>query len=203
MEIASLKLGPMRTNCYFVINNSQAIVIDPADEYMKILEYSTLKKLTISAILVTHGHFDHVGACLELQNLNIPIFMNEFDATVINETPGFYYLHKHKVFKPNFYVKNNQILNLIGLKIKVLDTPGHSHGSVSYKIQNNLFCGDLMFESGEFGRFDLYSGDIFELKNSIKKIGKLDDKIVVYPGHGQPTFIWKAKEILNDLYNLN
>ena len=202
MEISSLKLGPMSTNCYFIINDNKAVVIDPADEYMKILEYATMKKVTISAILITHGHFDHVGACKELQNLNIPVFMNEFDAIVINECPQKYYLHQNKVFIPNYYIKNNQILNLINLKIKVLNTPGHSHGSVSFKIENNLFCGDLMFESGEFGRFDLYSGDIIELKDSIKKIGKLNDKIVVYPGHGQPTFIWKAKEILNDLYDL-
>ena len=202
MEISSLKLGPMHTNCYFIINNSNAIVIDPADDYMKILEYATMRKLTISAILVTHGHFDHVGACKNLQELNIPVFMNEFDSTVINETPQFYYLHKQKVFKPNYYIKNNQTLNLIGLNIKVLNTPGHSHGSVSFKIQNNLFCGDLIFESGQFGRFDLYSGSIVELKDSIKKIGGLSDKTVVYPGHGQPTFIWKAKEILNDMFKL-
>lgn len=199
MVINKIVLGKLQTNCYFIENNGEVVIIDPANEFVKIHEFIKENNFKVKAILVTHGHFDHVGAVKRLQKLNIPVYMSEFDSNIIENTPGYYFLERTKSFRADYFVKNGDELNLIGLKFKVLETPGHTKGSVSYKLDNYLFSGDLIFAGGNYGRIDLYSGNLQDLRYSLKDVlFKLDDDVVILAGHGKETRIKDEKELFID-----
>ena len=199
MVINKIVLGKLQTNCYFIENNGEVVIIDPANEFVKIHEFIKENNFKVKAILVTHGHFDHVGAVKRLQKLNIPVYMSEFDSNIIENTPGYYFLEKTKSFSADYFVKNGDELNLIGLKFKVLETPGHTKGSVSYKLDNYLFSGDLIFAGGNYGRIDLYSGNLQDLRYSLKDVlFKLDDDVVILAGHGTETNVKTEKELFID-----
>ena len=199
MEIKKLVLGPLKTNCYFVINNNECVVIDPATNSEKILEFAQENKVNIKAIFLTHGHFDHCSATLSLQNTGIKVYTSKFDYEILKSSPKDFKLSPTKGFTADFVVKDNQEIDLIGLKIKVITTPGHTEGSVSYLIENNLFCGDTIFEGGDYGRFDFFSGNYEKIKQSIKeKLFTLNDNIKVFPGHGVDTTIGREKSLLKD-----
>lgn len=199
MVISKIVLGKLQTNCYFIENNGEVIIIDPANEYMKITEYIKQNHFKVKAILVTHGHFDHVGAVHRLQKSGIPVYMSKFDSDIIEKTSGYYFLERTKSFKADFYVKNNDELNLIGLKIKVLETPGHTKGSVSFLLDDFLFSGDLIFAGANYGRIDLYSGNLEDLRYSLKEVlFKLNDNITILAGHGEQTTVKKEKDLYVD-----
>lgn len=196
MNIKKLVLGPLGTNCYFVINNKECIVIDSSTNANKILEFTENLGLKIKAVLLTHGHFDHCIACKTLQELNIPIYVSEFDGNEIKNNPTNMGLNKKYSFNPNILLKGNEELNLIGLKIKVFKTRGHTEGSLCYLIDDYLFSGDTLFK-GTYGRCDFYSGSFDNIKDSIQNIlFKLEENIKVLPGHGESTTIKEAKKEL-------
>jgi len=199
MEIKKLVLGPLKTNCYFIINNNECIIIDAATNSEKILEFAKDLNVNIKAILLTHAHFDHCSAVKNLQELGIKVYTSKFDYEILKNTPKDFGLNPTKGFTADFVVEDNEELNLIGLKIKVISTPGHTEGCVSYLIQDNLFCGDTLFSGGDYGRYDLYSGDFEKLKHSIKeKLFKLNDNVKIFPGHGEETTIFEEKKLLTD-----
>lgn len=199
MEVKKLVLGPLKTNCYFVINNYDCIIIDPATNSEKILEFAKENNLNIKAILLTHGHFDHCSAVQKLQNAGIKVYTSKFDYEILKNSPKDFGLNSLKGFIADFIIEDNQILNLIGLKIITICTPGHTEGSVSYLIENNLFSGDTIFKGGDWGRCDLFSGDFEKIKHSIKeKLFSLNDEIIVYPGHGETSTIGEEKLLLTD-----
>lgn len=197
MEIKKLVLGPLRTNCYIVINNGECVVIDSATCSNQILEFCKENNLAIKAVLLTHGHFDHCMACRELQKNNIDIYASEFDANIIENRPFEFGLKPNFCFKANKIVKDGEILNLIGLKFEVIQTSGHTEGSVCYKLENHLFAGDTLFSGGGYGRCDLYSGSFEKIQDSIKnKLFKLPGDTIVYSGHGNESTIKEAKELI-------
>jgi len=199
MEIKKLVLGPLKTNCYFILNGNECVVIDPAINSKKILEFAKENGANIKAILLTHGHFDHCSAVKSLQDAGIVVYTSKFDYEILKDNPKLFGLNPEKAFVANFLVEENQELNLIGLKIKVLTTPGHTEGCVSYLIENNLFCGDTIFAGGGYGRCDLFSSDFYKIKNSIKeKLFKLKDDTIVLPGHGEISTIGQEKILLTD-----
>ena len=196
MNIKKLVLGPLGTNCYFVINNKECIVIDSSTNANKILEFTENLGLKIKAVLLTHGHFDHCTACKSLQELNIPIYVSEFDGNEIKNNPTNMGLNKKYSFNPNTLLKGNEELNLIGLKIKVFKTRGHTEGSLCYLIDDYLFSGDTLFK-GTYGRCDFYSGSFVNIKDYIQNIlFKLEENIKVLPGHVESNTIKEAKKEL-------
>ncbi len=169
MEIKTLKVGYLQTNCYIIINNGKALIIDPGDEGERIKE--NIKGLDLQAILITHSHFDHIGALNHFKNIKI-------------------------------YNNNNleeKEYELIDLKFNVIKTKGHTNDSISFyfKEQNIMFTGDFIFE-GTIGRTDLETGNIEEMKKSIKKIKKYPLNTIIYPGHGNKTTL--EKEIKTNPY---
>lgn len=162
MTIQILKLGKLYTNCYMLHENKKVIIIDPACNAKKIIEQIGDKEVV--GIIITHHHFDHVGAVDELVNK-----------------------YKVKVYdKENL---NEGIYNIAGFKFEIIYTPGHSDDSITiyFKEEKNMFVGDFIFKNS-VGRTDLPTGNDEELKKSIKKI-KLYSDITIYPGHGDITTI--------------
>lgn len=187
IEVRSLTCGQMEVNSYIVINNGECLVIDPG-EYTALNSYLECLELKCKAVLLTHGHYDHITGAAAFQKRGIPVYIHAADAAKCNGDEMGDYLVRNFVtsFKPDVLLTDNQILDLIGLKIKVLHTPGHSKGGVCYLIENCIFSGDTLFKSS-YGRYDFYDGSLEQIKQSIAKLFALGGDYKVYPGHGRPT----------------
>lgn len=202
MEIKSFVLGMVSTNCYVYWNRDtkEAIVIDPAAQSEVIEEYLKKENLLPKAILLTHGHFDHIMAASALASTyGIPVYASKHEVELL-EDPN---LNLGQVLAgisvsliPDKLVEDNQILNLIGVNLQVIETPGHTKGSVCYfvKEENILFSGDTLFRES-VGRSDFPTGNGKQLIESIKeKLFPIGDQVTVYSGHGPATTIKYEKE---------
>ncbi len=204
----------MGTNCYIVWSiDKTAVIIDPGDEGVEIAQIVAELGLTPMAILLTHGHFDHVLGVLDLQLIyNIPVAMGTEDIFLINrasETAEYYLNKKIKALKiktsnfpPRRAGKLQKIrrIKLGDEMIKVIQTPGHTPGSVCFYAEKSqlLFTGDTIFADGIGDTSHNYSSKT-DLDKSIKKILKLKENITVLPGHGDETnlILWKKLFLQN------
>ncbi len=157
MEIKTLKVGYLQTNCYILKIGTSAIIIDPGDESELIKK--EIGNLKIKGILITHHHFDHIGALKDFKNIKIYDNALEEKKYIIDE-----------------------------FKFNVIKTKGHTDDSISFyfKNENIMFVGDFVFE-GTIGRTDLESGNMEEMKKSIEKLKTYPKNTKLYPGHGNPT----------------
>ena len=165
MKIKKLVVGDLQENCYILIINNNAIIIDPGAQANKIISYIEDNKLNLLAILITHAHFDHIGALDELlKQYNVLVFYNNVN-NEINNCKNI----KEKKYK----VKD--------FKFEVIYTPGHRNDLVTYYFYENnvMFTGDFLFFNS-VGRTDLKYGDKNKMCDSILKIKKYNDNIVVY-----------------------
>ena len=188
IKVIKIPVGKISANCYvvFTTNSSDAIVIDPGDEYLKIENALIENNLYAKAVLITHGHFDHIGALSEFAKYKIPIYIHQLDAdklTTDNNLGNMFRITVKRCNANMLFGGEKFSFSVAGLDILALHTPGHSKGSVCYLIENCLFTGDTLFKNG-YGRTDFYDGDFNELKNSLKlkkKFISSDTKIL--PGH--------------------
>ena len=167
-----IKVGYLECNCYIIEKNNKVLIVDPGDEYDKIKP--NLKSKKVLAILNTHNHFDHIGCIKDIvRDYNVEVY--SFD---------------------NLEEKEYKIGPFI---FEVIFNPGHSSDSVSYyfKKDNILFCGDFIFYHN-IGRWDLPTGNMREMLNSINEIKKLPKNTIIYPGHGIETSL--EEEIQNNYY---
>jgi hydroxyacylglutathione hydrolase len=198
MKVKTLTVGPLAENCFIVFdeNSKDTVVIDPGADGDFIL--NELKDLDVKAILATHGHLDHVGQVGYLkEKLNVPFYMNKKDEFLINNEifPNFAYIVKAvKCPSPDFDVKNGDVLKFGNLEFQVIETPGHTPGSVCFfnKKEKIIFVGDTLFK-GSVGRTDLPGGNGKMLEQSLKKLMELPEDTVVYSGHGPKTTIGTEK----------
>lgn len=199
MEV--LILNGMETNCYVVDNTQtkEAIVVDPSDQATKIEQYLKENDLVCKAILLTHGHFDHIMACNELAKLtSAPVYAHKEEVELL-ENPSFNLSSRYGagyIVTPDVLLDDEEELNLIGMKIKVIHTPGHTSGGVCFLFEefDEMIAGDTLFYE-EIGRYDLPTGDGNTLIASIKeKLLPLNPEIRVYPGHGPSTTIGHEKQ---------
>lgn len=198
MIVRILTVGPLAENCIIVYDekSKDCVIVDPGADGEDILE--EVENLNVKAILATHGHLDHVGQVGFLKKmLNIPFYMNEKDEFLINNDifPGFAFMLKAtKCPSPDFYIKDGDILTFGSLELTVMETPGHTPGSVCFynKKEKVLISGDTLF-AGSVGRVDLPGGNPQEMEKSLKKLMELPEETVVYPGHGGKTTIGKEK----------
>lgn len=208
IEIKKLVLGSVSTNCYIVSNKEtkEALVIDPADNATRIRDELMTNGFTLKAILLTHGHFDHILAVEELvRTFGVPVYCHEDEQEVLGNPDlnlsmmlaGFDY-----TIAASNLVKSDEVLELIGEKIQVLATPGHTRGGACYYFMQEgcIFVGDTIFMES-IGRTDFPTGNMLTLIKSIQeKIYVLDSNIKLYPGHGPATSIGYEKE--NNPYTL-
>ncbi len=191
MEYKTVVTGMLGENCHLVYKNGECIVVDPGDEPEKIISAINDLNLTPVAIFLTHTHFDHVGACSELsERLNLPVYVSEKDYKRSNAEKESVYHMKGKIKSElvNF-VSDGQEIVLGEMKFKVMETPGHSEGSVCYFCDDLMIAGDLLFREG-IGRTDLDGGSTEKMKDTfINKILNLDESLTVLTGHGEITTI--------------
>lgn len=194
-------LGSVRTNCYILRNivSNEAIVIDPADQASVIIDYINKEKLSLKGILLTHGHFDHILAAVQVANeYRVKIYANKDEKELLSDsymnfskTAGFDY-----GIELDESLEDGQVLNFAGFKIKAIHTPGHTIGGNCYYFEKEkvLFSGDTLFRD-TVGRTDLPTGNFSEIISSLKdKLMLLEDEVLVYPGHGESTMIGYERE---------
>ena len=188
MELITMPLGAYQTNCYLLYDpdRTDCLVIDPGYEPEAVL--SQVKRLgkTVAAILLTHGHFDHVGAVRDLAaETGCLVYIHEQELTMPPQmTAG-------KLYYTHFYGEGDEI-SLAGLKIRVYHTPGHTPGSVCLETQGLLFTGDTLF-AGSCGRTDLPGGDWQTILTSLQRFCSFDGELGVFPGHGESSTIAREK----------
>lgn len=208
LKVKFFIVGNVQTNCYIISNSNtkEAIVVDPGDAPSKIEDYLNSNDLVCKAILLTHGHFDHILAAEELrEKYHVKIYIHEDEAALVSDPEmnvSLYFTGREYSLKPDVLLKDNEQLNLAGQAIRVIHTPGHTGGGVCYLLEEHgiLFSGDTLFR-GSVGRTDFPTGDGKKLIEVIKeKLMVLDDSISVYPGHGMMTTIGYER---NNNFSLN
>jgi hydroxyacylglutathione hydrolase len=184
-------VGPVQENCFIVREkgSDRALVIDPGDEAERLIEAIGGLGLNVEAILITHTHFDHIGAVAPLAlATGAPVYCPELETQVLSNImdyvpwPGF---GPFESYDADHTVKGGETLELAGLPIEVIFTPGHSPGHVTYALRDHkaIFSGDVLFQ-GSVGRVDLPGGDWPTLLRSIETLlGSLPLQTTVYPGH--------------------
>ncbi len=165
MKIKNVIVGPLETNCYLLIENQNCLIIDPGEEATLIEKAIGDNKVV--GIVITHYHFDHIGALEELKN--------KYQVEV-------YDFH-------NLKEGMNQIENFV---FEVLFTPGHKDDSISLLFEKDMFVGDFVFKDS-IGRTDLEGGNFEQMKESIKKLKSYSDDTTLYPGHGEATTLEEEK----------
>jgi len=204
MKINCFSLGQMQANCYFLIEDNNCLIIDPGDEADFILEKLQSQKLHLRGVMATHGHFDHVMAVGEIQkSFNVPFYISEKDMFLLDrvEKSAEYFLsHRPVILKPQkinqLKIKNS--LKISNFKFEIIDTPGHTPGSLSFYFPEEkvIFTGDTLFKDG-IGRYDFSYSSKKDLDNSLKELFKLPKNTIVYPGHGEETTIELEKRNIN------
>ena len=196
IKIHALPLGAYQTNTY-IVHDSEAkscAVIDPGYEADTILKTAAQLGLTVDAILLTHGHFDHVGAVEEIVGkTGCKLWISESDWSQFpNPVTAYFYPIANCDFCEVQFCEDGEIIHAGGLTFQVLATPGHTHGSVCYLCENALFSGDTLF-AGSCGRTDLPGGSGKFLRASLERLAELEENYRVYPGHGESTTLTEEK----------
>ncbi len=193
--LETIEVGPYQVNCSIVNACGKTLVIDPGAEASVILAALKRHAATLDAILLTHAHFDHIGAVNDLEKAfpGVPVYVGEKDIPVLthplNQCPPDY----PAITKPtNLRAAEKEAL---AFGCDVIETPGHTPGGVSYFFTDAkiLFSGDTLF-AGSVGRTDFPGGDMATLRESLRRLTALDDTTRVIPGHGPETTIGEEKE---------
>ena len=180
MLIKTIPVGQLEENCYVVTNEKtlECVVIDPGDESNTILDYLELNSLKCRAIMITHGHYDHVGAVDAVaEETGAAVYMNSRDA----RSESSYHL-RYTPPEGTVSYDDGDVIETAGLRFEILATPGHSPGGVTIRCENALFTGDTLFR-GSCGRVDLEGGDMTQELLSLKRLCELEGDYEVYPGH--------------------
>ena len=201
MKIEKFVLGPMGTNCYIAVNeeNEECFFVDPAAWPLELSSHIRTGGEKPLAVLLTHGHFDHImGLDGLLKEYDIPVYALENEKDILNSgrlnlsaMMGTEY-----TFSGARYVKDGQILDLGGMQVRVIHTPGHTSGGCCYYIEKEgvLFSGDTLFHAS-IGRTDFPTGSSSRLVRSVKeRLFELPDETKVYPGHMDETSIGYEKK---------
>lgn len=188
IEVKKFVVGPLSTNCYILYETSSryAVMIDPGAEDPKIEKFIEEEKITLMAILLTHGHFDHImGVDYYSKKFSIPVYIHEFDYPMLLDP-----VKNHSAFfgmpfsfegKATLIDKEKSIF--IGpFSLNVIETPGHTKGSICILTSDYLFSGDTLFVDS-IGRTDFPESEPLKMKASLKKLLTLEEDIIIHPGH--------------------
>lgn len=201
IKIGRMTLGACATNCYFLYRegSSQVVFVDPADQGAQLYEALKSKGLQVAAILLTHGHFDHIWGAEKLRELSgARIYALDAEKVVCQDA----YVNisaqagRKATITPDIWLTDGQELTLADISIRVIATPGHTIGSCCYYVEEAgfLVAGDTLFEAS-VGRTDFPTGSMSKLVRSVKeKLFVLPEETKVYPGHGDATSIGSEKK---------
>lgn len=202
MEITRLVVGMVETNCYIAYGNEnkEAVIVDPGAGAEKIVDTCKELNVVVKAILLTHGHFDHVMAVGDLKKIwEVPVYAYEKEAAVLADKA----LNLSNQFRSNSVkltadrlLKDGETFELIGHTFKVIATPGHTCGSCCYYVEPEqvLFSGDTLFK-GSYGRVDFPTSNTRDMIHSVAEVlFDLPDGVKVYPGHMGDTTIGEEKK---------
>lgn len=202
MRISRLVVGSVSTNCYIVSNEEtkEAFIIDPGEEASRIERKLLDEKLDLKAILLTHGHFDHIMAVNDLlEKYKADVYIGENELELLGDTYkncSGSMMNRPYTAKADKALRDDDVLELAGMTIKVLFTPGHTSGGVCYYLEKEevLFSGDTVF-CQSVGRSDLPTGSGRVLQESIQnKILPLPENTRIFPGHGDSTTVAYEKK---------
>jgi glyoxylase-like metal-dependent hydrolase (beta-lactamase superfamily II) len=203
MKIDCLVLGAYQTNCYILRSSDTAkdcLIVDAGLEAGELVEFLQRHKLNPAALVLTHGHVDHIAGLVELRK-NFPdvkVYIHKLDAEMLTEAERNISTLTGLAFSTepaDFLIEEASLIEQAGLKMEVLHTPGHTQGGICLYARNEgiIFVGDTLF-ADSVGRTDFPSGSMSQLIKGIKeKLCVLPDETVVYPGHGPATTIVREK----------
>ncbi|MFD1030718.1 MBL fold metallo-hydrolase [Metaplanococcus flavidus] len=196
LKIEQMELGPVQTNCYIVSDtNKKALIFDPGEEGEKVRALLERRGLTPIAILLTHAHFDHIGAVDELRDeYRIPVYLHNLEKDWLgrpnlNGSGKYAALPDYRINDADVLLKEEKELEIGPFRMMLLHTPGHSPGSISFYFKEDGFAmvGDTLFR-GSIGRTDLIDGSETKLLQSIRSaLLTLPGETVLFPGHGPDT----------------
>ena len=199
LRCVRLPVGPIQANCYLVIDNrsGDALIVDPGDEPDRILDELSAAGLRPLAVLVTHGHFDHVGAVAAVATATgAPVYMSRSESVMLERVneflpPSFGPLEP---YRPDRLLDGGEQLALGPFSVEVLFVPGHSPGHLAFRLDGVLLAGDVLF-AGSVGRTDLPGGDWPTLAATLRRLAaELPPETVVLPGHGPETTIGAERD---------
>ena len=182
MDIQILQVGPIGTNCYLLCDETEKLcaVVDPGGDAARVAAAVVDTGCAPCAILLTHGHYDHTGGVAELRAKwpDVPVYLNHRDQYEGDAS-------RQQLFPPVPGAKDydeGDTIQVGGLTVDVMATPGHSEGSVTLRCGDVLLCGDTLF-AGSCGRTDFPGGSVKKIMASLKRLGSLEGDLQVYPGH--------------------
>ena len=196
MKLYHMFTGDLGVNTYFLVNeNDRAAVVDPGEDGAAVLAFAEKHGFKITACYLTHGHFDHMGCCKRLQDLGVKIYVSEKDADKLytDKNEGAVFGRRVEPLHADNTFRDGDVLDFEGFKLRVMETPGHTAGSVCFFTELGIFSGDTLFYENA-GRTDLADGDDADMERSLAKLMSVKGDFTVYPGHGRATTLAHERE---------
>ena len=196
MKILNICEGSWASNCYALISDGHAFIIDPSASLKATLEVLEREGAALDGILLTHGHFDQILSLDTLREATgAPAYIHKEDAIMLTDGKknAFYELfNRERSYKAaEHLLSHGDVITLGAEKLTVFHTPGHTHGSVCYLGDGVIFSGDTLFLD-TYGRCDLWNGDINKMRDSLRNLRNIDPSLTLYAGHGEASTLGAA-----------
>ncbi len=189
MKITSFVVGPLQENCYLLVDEQagEAVLIDPGDEAERLAEAVIASGARLTAIWLTHGHVDHVGAVAALvERFDVPVVLHPLDRPLYDRAPEIGLMYGMRIPplpEPSVVLAEGDVVRVGALSFDVWHLPGHSPGHVAFVGNGVMFSGDVLF-AGSIGRTDLPMSDPVDMQRSLKRLCVAPAETAVYAGHG-------------------